>query len=117
MKDKKFHKLINDLSGCNKCINLDNKSLINFYHDDVLSSSIPSIWTDWYNRLDSKVFIIGQDWGPFEDMQKLHERFIQGEDWNTLINDEKSLTKKNLEKFLKSINIQGSGVNETDQHI
>lgn len=105
MKDKEFHELINDLGKCYKCLNLGNKSLINFYHDENLACNIPSIWTDWFKRLDSKIFIIGQDWGPIDDMKVLHDRFMAGEDWNALINEEKSLTKKSLEKFLKCVNI------------
>lgn len=105
MKNKEFHELINDLGKCLKCSSLDDKSLINFYNDEAFACNIPSIWTDWFNRLDSDIFIIGQDWGPFKDMKVFHDRFMAGEDWNTLIEEEKSLTKRNLEKFFKSINI------------
>lgn len=105
MKTEKFQKLLEEISKCDKCLNLGNKSLINFYHDADLASNIPSIWTDWFNRLDSRVFIIGQDWGPFEDMRLLYERFVNGESYNYLIDQEKSLTKRNLEKFLSNINI------------
>lgn len=105
MKNEEFHKLIKEMAKCHKCLDLGDKSLINFYYDENLAGNIPSIWTDWFNRLDSKIFIIGQDWGPFVDMQEIHERFVKGEDWYTLISGENSLTKKNLEKFLKSINI------------
>lgn len=105
-----FDELINEMSKCDKCLHRKNKfnrdcSLINIYEDTSFAKNIPSIWTDWYNRLDSKIMIIGQDWGPFEDMKSLYERFKSGEDWVYLINQEKSLTKKNLEKFLGSVNI------------
>lgn len=98
------------MNKCDKCMIRKNKnnrdcSLINIYEDTNFAKNIPSIWTDWYKRLDSKIMVIGQDWGPFEDMKSLYERFKLGEDWEYLINQEKSLTKKNLEKFLKSSNI------------
>jgi len=51
-------------------------SLINIYENSKFAKEIPSIWTDWYNRLDSKIMIIGQDWGPFEDMKKALDDLI-----------------------------------------
>lgn len=105
MKNKAFHELLDEMAKCDKCLNLGKKSLINFYHDAELSTNIPSIWTDWFRRLDSNIFIIGQDWGPYTDMKLLYERFKNGEDYDYLINQEKSLTKRNLEKFLNKINI------------
>lgn len=108
IKDKLFDKLINDMSTCKKCISMHSKSnvdcsLINIYENEKFAKEIPSIWTDWYNRLDSKIMIIGQDWGPFEDMKKLNEKYLEnptGENWVQLIEDEKSLTKKQLTKYL-----------------
>lgn len=75
MKSKKFQELICDMGICNKCINLKckNKSLINIYQDYNFCTNIPSIWTDWYNRLDSGIMIIGQDWGPYSDMKIFHK--------------------------------------------
>lgn len=78
-------------------------SLINIYKNSKFAKEIPSIWTDWYNRLDSKIMIIGQDWGPFEDMKKLNKKYLENptkENWLKLIEDEKSLTKKQLTKYL-----------------
>lgn len=78
-------------------------SLINIYKNTKFAKEIPSIWTDWYNRLDSKIMIIGQDWGPFEDMKKINEKYLENptkENWFKLIEDEKSLTKKQLIKYL-----------------
>ena len=69
----------------------------------MFAKEIPSIWTDWYNRLDSEIMIIGQDWGPFSDMKKLNEKYLDNptnENWSKLIEDEKSLTKKQLTKYL-----------------
>lgn len=107
-KDKLFDKLIIDMSKCEKCISMYSKnnrdcSLINIYKNLKFSKEIPSIWTDWYNRLDSKIMIIGQDWGPFEDMKKLNKKYLENtsiENWNKLMEEEKSLTKKQLTKYL-----------------
>ena len=108
MKDKAFDELITKLSICEKCTNLRKKnntdcSLINIYKKESLAKQVPSIWTDWYHRLDSSLMIIGQDWGPYEDMKKLHEAYLKNptpEVWIQLIESEKSLTKKMLTKFL-----------------
>lgn len=105
MKNNAFLELLNDMSKCCSCIALDDKSLVNFYNDLEFAIKIPSIWTDWFNHLDSRIFIIGQDWGPYGDMKELNRRFKSGENWQDLVNREKSLTKKNLDKFLSSINI------------
>ena len=75
-KTEKYNKLIDEMSICEKCINIKNKngmdcSLINIYKNKEFSKNIPSIWTDWYNRLDSNVMIIGQDWGPYNDMNNI----------------------------------------------
>ena len=104
MKNKAFQKLIQDMGNCNKCINFKckNKSLINIYKDYDFCTSIPSIWTDWFNRLDSKIMIIGQDWGPYKEMQKFHELLNENKsDWQEVIKLEKSQTKKVLEKYIE----------------
>lgn len=103
MKSDEFKSLVTDLGKCDKCLHLYDKSLINFYSSDI-ALSIPSIWTDWLNHLDADVMIIGQDWGPYKDMELLYKRYVNGEKWVDLINEEKSLTKKNLFKFLKMTN-------------
>lgn len=108
IKTKLFDELISDMSKCEKCIFMHSKnnvdcSLINIYEDSTFAKEIPSIWTDWYNRLDSEIMIIGQDWGPFSDMKKLNEKYLDNptnENWSKLIEDEKSLTKKQLTKYL-----------------
>ncbi len=104
MKKEQFDNLIYLISKCTKCTNIKckKKSLINFYQDKNLSTNIPSIWTDWYNRLDSKIMIIGQDWGPFSDMKKLNEQLKEDKNnWDELIESEKSNTKKLLENYIK----------------
>lgn len=96
------------MSKCKKCLQLKNKngvdcSLINIYQDILFAKNIPSIWTDWYHRLYAEIMIIGQDWGPYIEMQKLNQKYQQEpttKNWYELIEQEKSLTKKLLEKFL-----------------
>lgn len=108
MKKKEFDNLITSMSKCGKCMSLKKKngrdcSLVNIYRDEFFGKSIPSIWTDWYRRLDSKIMIVGQDWGPFVDMEKLYDSYLASptfKNWKVLIDREKSLTKKMLTKFL-----------------
>ena len=108
MKEKEFDDLIDAMSKCRRCMSLRKKSdrdcsLINIYCDVDFGKSIPSIWTDWYHRLDSSIMVIGQDLGPYADMEKLHNSYLINptlENWDYLINSEKSLTKKMLTKFL-----------------
>lgn len=108
IKDLLFNELINDMGKCDKCVSMYSQnsiecSLINIYKNTEFGKKIPSIWTDWYSRLNSKIMIIGQDWGPFEDMKKLNEKYLEDptkENWNKLIEEEKSLTKKQLTKYL-----------------
>lgn len=103
MKSDEFKELIKEIGKCRSCINLASKSLINFYDSD-MSLNVPSIWTDWLNHLDSEIMVIGQDWGPFSDMEALYKRLKKGEDSYKLINEEKSLTKRNLIKFFTLTN-------------
>lgn len=107
-KVEEFDKLIERMSICEKCINIKNKngmdcSLINIYKNKAFSKNIPSIWTDWYNRLDSNIMIIGQDWGPYNDMNKFYNEYIKEKteaNWKRIIEQEKSMTKKMLERYL-----------------
>lgn len=107
-KVKLFDELMIDMSNCKKCISMYSKnnidcSLINIYNNIKFAKEIPSIWTDWYNRLDSKIMVIGQDWGPFEDMKRLNKKYLENptkEKWIKIIEEEKSLTKKQLTKYL-----------------
>lgn len=104
MKEQKFNFLIKELSTCKKCTNMKcfNKSLINIYRNYDFCISIPSIWTDWFNRLDSNIMIIGQDWGPYSDMKKLYELLDKDKtNWKELIESEKSSTKKMLENYIR----------------
>ena len=79
-------------------------SLINIYKDNQFCKNIPSIWTDWFNRLDSKIMIIGQDWGPYSDMKMLNKLYLENQskdNWEYLTEQEKSHTKKQLEYYIK----------------
>lgn len=108
IKNKLFNELIYDISKCEKYISMHSKnnddcSLINIYENEKFAKEITSIWTDWYNRLNFEIMIIGQDWGPFSDMKKLSEKYLENPtkgNWSKLIDDEKSLTKKQLTKYL-----------------
>lgn len=109
MKEKQYNELLVELGKCKKCTNLKSKNnkdcaLINLYKDNKFCKNIPSIWTDWFNRLNSEIMIIGQDWGPYKDMEKLNEQYIKNpniEKWKELIEQEKSKTKKQLEYYIK----------------
>ena len=104
MKKEQFNELIGNLAVCDKCTNFKNsfKSLINIYKDYDFCVNIPSIWTDWFNRLDSDIMIIGQDWGPYSEIKMFHELLNQDKsNWKELIELEKSNTKKMLEKYIK----------------
>ena len=105
MKKKKFYDFIVSLENCEKCTNFDckEKSLINFYKEKELCINIPSIWTDWFNRIESDIMIIGQDWGPYNDMKKFHNLLKDDKsNWKEIIELEKSKTKKMLEHYIKS---------------
>lgn len=104
MKKEMFKELLQSMSKCDKCTNFKckGKSSINIYKDYSFGSNIPSIWTDWFNRLDSKIMIIGQDWGPYNDMEKLNSLLNDDKsNWKELIESEKSNTKKLLENYIK----------------
>lgn len=109
-KVSKFDDLLKELSSCGKCLNLKSSkgkdfSLINIYQKQDFCKKIPSIWTDWYRRLDAEIMIIGQDWGPYNDMEYLNKRYLEdesSENWNLLIESEKSNTKKLLSFYIDS---------------
>ena len=47
--------------------------------------------------------IIGQDWGPYNDMKKFHNLLKEDKsNWKEIIELEKSNTKKMLEHYIKS---------------
>lgn len=109
-------KIYEDASDCNLCEKFSRKSsnegaydgLINFFTDKNMYLNIPSIWTDWVNRSDSKIMIVGQDWGPYVDMQKYNARYKKliesGEDeecaWKAIVNEKESMTKCLMTEFI-----------------
>lgn len=109
MKKELYDKFLKELGNCRECINLQRKgnkdcSLINIYGDNEFCKNIPSIWTDWFNRLNSEIMIIGQDWGPYSDMKSLNELYMLNfskDNWKCLIEQEKSNTKKQLEYYIR----------------
>lgn len=120
MKEKLYNKLLIELGKCEKCTNLKSKNgkdyeLINLYKNNKFCKNVPSIWTDWFNRLNSKIMIIGQDWGPYNDMKKLNEQYIENptrDNWRNLIEQEKSNTKKQLENYIKESSNNKHNLNE-----
>lgn len=108
IKKELLDKLIEDMEKCRNCTFITSRygkdySLVNIYKDKEFSKTIPSIWTDWYNRLDSSIMIIGQDWGPYRDMVRIHGKYkIDKTDynWNNIIEEEKSSTKRQIKKYL-----------------
>lgn len=109
MKKISYQNLIKEMGNCEKCTSIKNKNnkdcaLINFFKNTKFCKNIPSIWTDWFNRLDSKIMIIGQDWGPYSDMKMLNELYMLNpnkENWKYLMEQEKSNTKKQLEYYIR----------------
>lgn len=107
-KKSELNKLFFNMSQCTKCTNLisckgTDYSLINIFKNENFYRNIPSIWTDWYNRLDSKIMLIGQDWGPYTDMTKFYNLYIANpthQNWKDIIEQEKSMTKKLLINYL-----------------
>lgn len=103
-KQKKLEKLFVELGNCNQCLSFPNlnKSLINIYQNLDFSVNIPSIWTDWFHRVDSSIMIIGQDWGPYQEMKTLHDKLnYDKSNWKDLIESEKSNTKKLLAYYIE----------------
>lgn len=45
--------------------------LVNFYNDADFLKLFADIWVDWEPRLGAKLMIVGQDWGPYIEMQKI----------------------------------------------
>ena len=117
-KQRMLLELFEEASKCTLCKsfnpNKPNKSegksdgLINCFSRKELFLNIPSIWTDWINRSEAKIMIVGQDWGPYTDMYKYYERYsnmiILGEKeedaWKSIVDEKESMTKQLLKEFL-----------------
>jgi len=70
-KKKLIRKLWKDLSNNTKVtkrykIREGKKVNIGFINQYALHSFIPNKWFDWENRVNAKIMIIGQDWGPYK---------------------------------------------------
>jgi len=104
MKKAQFEEFLKSLRYCQQCSNFkcQTKNLINIYEDYEFAINIPSIWTDWFSRLESKLMIIGQDWGPYQDMKYLNSLLeIDKKNWKKIIELEKSNTKKLLSYYIE----------------
>lgn len=122
--------LFKETASCTKCEKFSKKKaeadefdgLINIFQNKQFALNIPSIWTDWINRADSKLMIIGQDWGPYVDMERLHNQYCNSvvqkrdrrEAWSEIVNEPESMTKKLMTEFLvQSAKEMGIVVDET----
>lgn len=89
--------------------------MINIYRDRDIINNFPTLWTDWRNRLDSRIMIFGQDWGPIEavmetvrmykgwksDNKSMEDPLPDGELWKAFVRSEDDRSTNNLIKFLK----------------
>lgn len=113
-KCERFSREKNETDECN--------GLINIFQNEQFALNIPSIWTDWINRADSKLMIVGQDWGPYIDMEGLHNKYCNSvakkldrrEAWSEIVNEPESMTKKLMTEFIiQSAREMGVVVDET----
>lgn len=122
--------LFKEAADCTKCERFSGKKkeadgydgLINIFQNDQIALNIPSIWTDWINRADSKLMVVGQDWGPYIDMERLHKKYCKSvaaeqdrrEAWSEIVNEPESMTKKLMTEFIvQSAKEIGIDVDET----
>ena len=71
MKKEQLKTLMDDVANCSKCIDAncgiaEKKRLHNFiaeYPHSPHYGGVPNPWTDWSSRVNSKIMLIGQDWG------------------------------------------------------
>lgn len=52
---------------------------------------MPTIWTDWLHRLDAKIAIVGQDWGPISEIKRFSKLYT-----DTLKNHSKETIKEKI---------------------
>lgn len=122
--------LFRETANCAKCERFCHKKiendecdgLVNIFQNENFALNIPSIWTDWINRANSKLMIVGQDWGPYIDMDRLHnkycksvtEEFDRKTAWSKIVNESESMTKKLMTEFIiQSAKETGILVDET----
>ncbi len=119
-----------EMANCTKCKRFSEKKketdgcggLINIFQNEQFALNIPSIWTDWINRSDSKLMIVGQDWGPYIDMERLHNKYFESivekddrkKAWSEIVNEPESMTKELMTEFIvQSAKEKGIIVDET----
>lgn len=119
-----------EMANCTKCKRFSEKKketdgcdgLINIFQNEQFALNIPSIWTDWINRSDSKLMIVGQNRGPYIDMERLHNKYfefiVEKDDrkkaWSEIVNEPESMTKKLMTEFIvQSAKEKGIIVDET----
>lgn len=118
-----------ETADCTKCERFSGKKendgydgLINIFRNKQFALNVPSIWTDWINRADSKLMIVGQDWGPYIDMEKLYNKYCKAiveerdkrEVWSEIVKEPESMTKKLMTEFIvQSAKEMGIFVDET----
>lgn len=122
--------LYRETANCTKCEQFCNSGkndavcngLVNIFQSEKFALNIPSIWTDWINRANSKLMIVGQDWGPYIDMERLHNKYCKSiaekhnkrKAWSEIVNEPESMTKKLMTEFIvQSAKEMGISVDET----
>ena len=111
-KRKKFEELKERIKVCENCCDKQDEDipnhLINIFSKD-LDDKIPTIWTDWRNRLDAKIMIVGQDWGPIKDMLRYKEeceKLWKGKEkqrapiWEEFVSRQESTTNKRMTNYM-----------------
>lgn len=111
-KRKKFEELKEKIKVCERCCDKQGEDipnhLINIFSLN-LDDKIPTIWTDWRNRLEAKIMMIGQDWGPLKDMlcyQEECEKLWEGKEkqkeqiWEEFVSRQESTTNKRMTGYM-----------------
>lgn len=106
-KRERLKNMFIKVGQCSLCTDTnDSRSLINFYQDPKFYLNIPSIWTDWIDRSQAKIMIVGQDWGPYTDMCKAHSRYADFVDdvhnalWKNIVREPESMTNRMMTKYI-----------------
>lgn len=87
-KRKQMEKLILDLSKDTECEKItktykSNSISVGLVNQFRKHTFIPNKWFDWKNRVNAKVMIIGQDWGPYTSLLPYVDNYDM-----TKVNDE-----------------------------
>jgi uracil-DNA glycosylase family 4 len=115
-KTLEFKRFLEEVKKCNRCMPIYVKrggkikdcGLVNFLADDDIGYTVPTIWTDWLNRLEAEIFIVGQDWGPIEAIKKFSDKFKKYSDsfssssvWRNLVREPDGMTTRYLTEHLR----------------